>query len=294
MKNLILVIALLAVSMPQFTYAQEEYVDTTNVDDRIYYVKTYNGGEFIGTLKVNNSKEVVIITKDRGEVSIPKYQIEEIRTLESSDISEKGSYIPDQVFASRYFITTNGLPIRKGESYALYNLWGPDFQFGVADNLSVGIITSWVAFPIIGSIKYSIPLDEKNSIGLGLLAGHTVWYAGALNAGGVLPFGTITRGNRKSNISFSAGYGQVWAEGNSGGSALFSVGGMAYLNRNITFVFDSFVLTSLADGWAALVIPGLRFQRREKSAFQFGFTGVLSSEGTLPVAIPFVSWFRKF
>lgn len=272
----------------------EDYVDSTYTDSTLYIVSTYNGGQFIGYITKHDSRELTLHTSDRGEVTIPKYEIESIKKLTSKDFNRAGSYVPDQIFATRYFLTTNALPIEKGESYALYNLWGPEFQFGVADNFSVGVMTSWIAFPIVFTAKYSIELNEKNSIGIGFLGAHSLWYTGQINFGAALPFGSYTYGTRKTNISLSAGYAYVYAEGESGNAPILSVAGMAYLNKNVTFVFDSFIFPSVAGSNLSLFIPGLRFQKKDKTAFQFGFM-VASSQGIFaPIPIPFVSWFRKF
>ena len=54
----------------------------------------------------------------------------------------------------------------------MYNLWGPDFQFGVAENLSVGVMTSWLAVPVIVTAKISIPVvRDRMNIGTGALLG---------------------------------------------------------------------------------------------------------------------------
>ena len=110
---------------------------------------------------------MLIETKDRGQISIPKYQIKEMKELGQDDLSAKGEYIAPESFATRYFITTNGLPLEKRESYILWSLWGPDFEFGVTKDLSVGLMTSWIGVPIIGSIKGSIKLGPKASMALG-------------------------------------------------------------------------------------------------------------------------------
>jgi hypothetical protein len=40
------------------------------------------------------------------------------------------------------------------------SLWGPDFEFGIAENFSVGVMTTWLAYPLVGTAKYSIPLAK--------------------------------------------------------------------------------------------------------------------------------------
>lgn len=261
-------------------------VDTTKTTDNLYIIITFEGGEFIGKIISQNAREILIETRDLGQIIIPKYQIKEMKELKPGDLSSTGEYIPAQIFATRYFITTNGLPIDKGESYILLNLWGPDFQFGVGENLSVGILTTWIGVPVIGSIKYSMELGENTSLAIGGLLGTGSWAAPKF--GLALPYAGLTFGSRKSNLTFTAGYGVVWDEFDSGGEALLSVAGMTKVAKNMSFVFDSFIVP----GKLVILIPGLRFQSKDDRAFQFGFGGAVIDGDTFP--LPFVQWFKKF
>lgn len=294
MKNLNLIkktlVSLFCVLMLSAAHAQ---TDTSKV--KTYVVITNDGGEFIGEIISQDAKEVLIQTKDKGQVSIPKYQVKEIREIKDGDINTGGVYIPDEVFSTRYFLTTNGLPIKKGESYILWNLWGPDFQFGVADNLSIGVMTSWLAYPLVGTVKYSIPLSEKVNLGVGLLAGTSTWGSGEVYFGFVLPFGSVTLGDRKSNLTFSGGYGATTFYGSEGSEPLISVSGMTKVGKKVSLVFDSFIIPNTAKNntGGGIIIPGIRLQTAEDKAFQFGFAGIFADGEALPVPIPFVQWFKK-
>jgi len=140
--------------------------------------------------------------------------------------------------------------------------------------------------PLIGSIKYSTKLGENTSLAIGTLLGTGSWAAPKF--GLVLPYAGLTFGGRRSNLTFSAGYGAVWDEFDSGGEALLSVAGMTKLGKNISFVFDSFIVP----GTLVILIPGLRFQSKDDKAFQFGFGGGVFDGETFP--LPFVQWFKKF
>lgn len=246
---------------------------------------------------MQDSREVLILTDDRGEVTIPKYEIKELREIQPGDLTQTGEFIPEQVFATRYFITTNGLPIKKGESYVLWNLWGPDFQFGVGENVSVGVLTSWVGIPIIGSVKYSFQVGENAFMGVGSLLGTGSWAAPEF--GLALPYGSLTLGSRRDNINFSGGYGLVWGSGNQGGQVLLSVAGIKRMTKKASFVLDSFILPNVGGGdldagTIALILPGIRLQWKEKNAFQFGFGGLVADGELIPAPIPAVQWFMGF
>lgn len=282
---------LLALLVSTQTYAQK---DTTKT--KLFVITTNDGGEFVGEIISEDAKEVLIKTKDKGEVSVPKYQIKERKALESGDLNQSGEYIPAEVFSTRYFITTNGLPIEKGESYVQWNLWGPDFEFGVSKNLSVGVMTTWIANPIIANAKYSIPLNKKTSLGVGALLGTSTWIApGAFSV--ALPFASITNGDRRSNISFTAGYGALlFGDGvtDASGRMLLSGAGMTKVGKKVSLVFDSFIVPPKDfSGTTAILIPSLRIQTASDKAFQFGFAGVYTDSEFVPLPIPFVQWYKK-
>jgi hypothetical protein len=224
-----------------------------------------------------------------------------MKLLQNGDLGTAGSFVPNEPFATRYFITTNGLPIAKGESYITYGILGPDIQYGLADNLGVGVITSWLGSPIILTSKYSFEIDKNVNGAVGLLVGTGGWSS---SFGMAIPYGSITLGNRKSNITGSLGYGTIWGnQNNAGGRTIVSIAAMHKLSKSISLVFDSFILpptkTIIENGQTyqnnfALFLPGFRFQTSETGAFQFGFAGLNAVGETIALPFPYLQWFRKF
>lgn len=218
--------------------------------DQLYLIIKQNDTKFIGHIITYDEREILIETSDLGRIYIPKHVIKSIEPI----LEDENHYKFEEIFATRYFITTNGIPIKKGENYILWNYYGPDFQFGVAENFGVGVMTSWLATPIIGTAKYSIPLSEKANIGLGLLAGTGSWTFPDM--GLILPFVSLTYGNRVNNITLSTGYGGLFYSeetynpsaydnytkvNRSEGRVLLSVAGMAKINDKFSLVFDTFI-----------------------------------------------------
>jgi hypothetical protein len=314
-----------------FTVSAGEIIQDDPVD-KIYVITKNDGSRFVGKIISQDAREVLLETKELGQVFIPRHEIREIREVAAGEIGKEGFYTPAEVFSTRYFITTNGLPIARGETYILWNLFGPDFQVGIRDNLGVGVMTTWVGTPIIGSIKYSIPLENKWSAGLGLLAGTGSW--GMPELGIILPYAVITHGDRVKNINFSFGYGGVTYKDEeinllghyvdkqkSEGNFLMSLAGMTKLGEKASFVFDSFIVPRFGtyqttefyeiynnatgeytSGYKNvtkdkksiwILVPGLRFQTNPKTAFQFGFAGVRAEGEWFPLPFPMVQWFRK-
>jgi hypothetical protein len=263
-------------------------VDTTQtLKAKTYQITTSEGNEFFGTIISQDAKEVLIETKNMGQVSIPKYQITEIKEVESGKENGTGKR-----FSTRYFITTNGLPIKKGENYIIWNLYGPDIQFGITDHLGVGIMTSWVGIPIIGNVKYSFNLGKDVNMAVGTLVG-TGSYA-APKFAMIVPFAALTFGDSKRNINFSGGYGAVWTESEDDGRVLLSVAGMTSVSKKASLVFDSFIIPGASHSKSlSIIIPGFRLETQKGKFFQFGFAAVFQ-KGEDVVPFPMIQFFQHF
>jgi hypothetical protein len=107
-----------------------------------------------------------------------------------------------------------------------------------------------------------------------------------------VPYAALTFGDRKSNISFSGGYGAVFYEGDNNGRGLMSIAGMTKVSKKVSLVFDSFIAPkgNNTEGFSIL-IPGLRLQTDKNKTFQFGFAGLINDGQVAP--IPFVQLFTK-
>jgi hypothetical protein len=292
MKQLLLMIAATALL---FCYeiptanaqSKRQVVDTATYD----VVIKNDGTQYTGKIISNDAREVLIETKSLGRIYIPKHEIREIKKVKGSELNIGGEFVPEEVFATRYFLTTNGLPIKKGESYVDWTLLGPEIHFGVSDNFGVGVMTSWLGVPLIGTLKYSIPLNNKTNLGVGALIGTGSWAAPDYFMG--LPFTTLTFGDRRSNLNLSAGYGFVGIEGDVEGRALISLGAMTQIAKKVTFVFDSVIVPSTSESSGfAMLMPGFRWQSGPDRAFQFGFGAISVDNELIPVPIPLVQWFR--
>ncbi len=316
---------LLFLSLSASIFGQEP---TQHADTILYRIVKTDGGELIGTILKEDERELSVRTRDNRLIILPQYIVKEIIAIKSEDLSQKGEFIGEDLFSTRYFITTNGLPMKKGQNYVQWNLFGPDFQFAVTDHFGLGVMTSWLAVPIIGTAKYSFDLGNKFQFAIGTMIGTTSWISllgRDSNAGGALPFGTISVGDRRANLSFSGGYGIIWGGGDSDGRALTSVAGMIKVSPRISLVFDSFIVikgttkthteqtqnyvynpntgnyetqlvtTTIEDrkpGFG-LFIPGIRWHQSEGKAFQFGFSGISYDGDLLPFPIPMVQWYRS-
>ncbi len=302
MKTLLITFAFTLIGLS--TFAQNDSI--TKQDSNTYRILKTDGTDHIGRILSQDDREILLLTSDNRKLYIPQHVIKEIILLDTKDFNSSGDFIGEDKFSTRYFLTTNGLPIKKGEHYVQWNLFGPDFQFGLGKNVGIGIMTTWVGAPIIANIKKSFKLGENINFGVGALLGTGSW--GSPSWAGVLPFGTLTFGNRTKNITFSGGYGAVGQIGNMEGRAITSVAGMLKISPKLSLVFDSFILMGTRgeditepSGYThntgsdpvGLIIPGIRWHQTEGKAIQFGFTGIFTGDSFLPIPIPMVQWYRS-
>lgn len=293
MKNTFLLLLILSGFSFSSLHAQDIPKDSTaTVSAKIYIIKTQNGGVFMGTIVFQDSKEVVIKTNDKGEISIPKYEIKEMKELASDQLDSSGNLVFRKMFSTRYFLTTNGLAMEKGDSYTQTNLFGPEVHFAVGKSFNIGIITSWLMSPILIAAKQSFKLSDNVHLGVGALLGHGGWLIRRRRIG--LPFGALTLGNSKSNFNISYGLGMVrygglgdpWERTN-----MLSIAFMAQLSDKVSLVFDSMIFPETESGFFT---PGIRFQTEENRAFQFGVLMLGSNSNLNSFPIPMLTWFRKF
>jgi hypothetical protein len=323
----LLVVILLGISI--LFVSGQEHGDTVPANQPVKHMIIKNdNSQYTGEILYQDIREVIIRTEKLGDIAIPKHEIREIRELGEGDFRD-GIFIGTDLFTTRYFLTTNGLHVRKGESYVQWSLFGPDFQFGLADNFGVGVMTSWLAIPIIGTAKYSRQLGKNTSFAAGTLLGTGSW--AQPDFGIALPFVALTIGGRSHNVNFSTGYGLVFystetynpftdrstTEKFREGRLLFSLAGITRISPAISLVFDSFITppgpyqtrTEWEYSWGTdnyrevttterssalmIFVPGIRWHTRANAAFQFGFTGAYFDGEFVPVPIPMVQWFRK-
>lgn len=184
----------------------EILAQVTPADTNLYRVVKYNNQEYIGRILNDDGREVLLETSTLGKIYIVKSDIQSI-TIVHREIDFVGNeYRGTGVFTTRYQFSTNAFPLQKHDNYALVNLYGPEVHFSVSKNLSVGVMATWIASPIVLALKYTIPTrNEKLNFGFGTLLGS----AGYLNQGkgyGGLHWGMLTYGDRKNNVTFSLGY----------------------------------------------------------------------------------------
>jgi hypothetical protein len=180
-------------------------VDTTG--QRMVITTNFNQS-YVGQIISDDGREVLIETEDRGKIYISKANILSIKPAGSNEVV-MGEYVGEGAFTTRYAFTTNALPVKRGDNYAMLNLYGPEVHFAVSDNTSLGVMSTWLGSPMALAIKRSFATDNPM---LNFSAGALLGTSGYLNnfeGGGGLYFANATYGNRKHNLTVAAGYAHV-------------------------------------------------------------------------------------
>jgi hypothetical protein len=206
--SLIIALSIFCLFSSQQAFAQAPSTSSPATDTTKYVVTKNDGNEYVGLILSDDGREVLIETQMLGKVYIPKSDIKSIRKLDYTEDVQKGGEVSTAgVFTTRYQFTTNCFPIKKGENYAMINLYGPEVHFAVHKDFSVGVMSTWIGSPIALALKYTRgTANPKINYGVGSLLGTS----GYLNSGrgfGGLYWGMITYGDRRSNATLSVGFG---------------------------------------------------------------------------------------
>jgi hypothetical protein len=248
-----------------FSKAQQNPVDTNT-----YVVTKNNGMEYIGKILNDDGREILLETNTLGKIYITKSDIKSITLVSSRKEVVFGEYRAQGPFTTRYQFTTNAFSIKRGENYALVNLYGPEVHFSLSDRFSLGVMTTWIASPFVLAAKYALlNKSDKWHFALGTMMGTSGYLANFKGFGG-LHWGVVTYGNRLNNISFSAGYGYLktgteetieragtYIEPNFPSTyermiplrkaPLISIAGIFKVGSKASFFFDSMVLFNKQD-----------------------------------------------
>lgn len=307
MKKILLICASIALNALIALAQPAEYAN-----DR-FTITLKNGTEYIGKIISDDGREMLIQTETIGKLYVLKTDLKGIRKIDEKKVDEfeenfltGGRYLDDGPFTTRYNITTNALPIKKGENYAMTNFHGPEVHFAVSNRLNLGIMTTWIASPMAIAAKYSIPTKKPNlNFSIGTIV-MTSGYWSNFRGYGHLSFGNVTFGDRLNNLTLSAGYFSFNGPSNNPlRGPLGSVAGSFKVGPKANFIFDSMfgfidykyqmlrgVDVSEFNGRAFMVSPGMRFQSSESFAWQLSMAAVAVDEVAFPA--PFLTLFKKF
>jgi hypothetical protein len=305
--------------------AQVSPGDTTE-----YIIKLGNGNEYVGVIVQDDGREMLIQTKSLGKIYVSKTDVVSITKNDKSHaVVVDGEVWDNSTFSTRYFLTTNGLPIKKGENYYMIHLFGPEFHVAVSNSVNVGIMTTWIGAPFLFTVKKSFATKRPDiNLALGSLNGNLSFFnefKGLFS----LNFLSITKGNRENNITLSGGYvhwhngmkADLYQTNVKANGFLGSVAGSWRISKSASFIFDSMIgyLYSKRNSYEEentydanwnvvyvnrfkveknterafyMFMPGIRVMETKNRAFQFylNYTNVEDVQ----FGFPMVSWLRTF
>lgn len=289
-------------------------LEVKDCNDKI--LGAYFAGSNLGAVS-NQEKEIIIFYNLWEIIENPTYP-------DSTPISKSEELEGDQNYSgpvnsehdSRYFFAPSALPLKKGELYynTLYFL-SHDIQYGINDNLTLGMGTTIFGFPFYLTAKYSIPIQENSHLAFGDLLMVGTY---GTNFFGNLAYATYTYGNSHNN--FSIGAGHLYFKPGDGSEISSSIVGnlsgivragtyFYFLSENYLFSFQATEsatrTTQLSDGtwlfesaeyetrrniWYGLT--GIRFVRKsnELVSWQFGLTHMLFVSAKAPAPYDSPQW----
>lgn len=183
-----------------------KYGESGYVEGIQYVVTRHDEVEYIGEILNDDGHELLIKTKTIGLLYIPKFEIKSIIEINEDRSVVYNAYQPEGPFTTRYSFTTNAHPIKKGENYGMINLYGPEAHLALTDKLNIGLMTSWIASPMVLVTKYSFKKKEsKVNFSFGTMLG-TTGYLNSFKGYGGIHWLNITLGDRKNNLTLTGGY----------------------------------------------------------------------------------------
>jgi hypothetical protein len=330
---------------------------TLGQEKSLMAIKLVNGNEYVGIIEKDDGREIYVMTQSIGGIFLLKTEIQSIKPINGETQVVQGEIRDTGPFTTRYAFTTNALSIKKGENYAMLNLYGPEIHMAVSNRLSVGLMSTWIGSPLVLALKYTIPTKRPNlNFSFGNLTA-TSGYLQSFRGFGNLAFANMTFGNRLNNVTIAAGYFAYRGGGKDNFNKeasitndnyatdfndyqglpkpvhgpMLSLGGIARIGAKASFVFDSMVgffeheygeltTTTLREpNYSPLpvydpgeyrhdivlkqsnstfffIMPGMRFQREERKAFQFCLSGLVINDSGDLVSVPFpmCTWFYRF
>lgn len=277
MKHIIICL-ILSFSIFSITLAQDKE-QKSRPDSGLVVLLTNSDEEFVGTIVSEDAREVSIRLQNGKLLIIPAYTIKSTRKLSSSTLI-KGKPVFDNPHPSRYFYTPSAIPMDKGEVY-IQSVYGLAYQvqFGVTENFSIGATTTLLATPLALTAKYSIKIDEKNTLAFGGLAG-IVGYRTQTNLG--IGFGAFTHGTKESNVTFAAGYAWINTKEDNGGgnSPMMSLSGNKRLSKNLSLMGELWYLPEVGVFFGG---PCFRLYKSKKSSYDFGIWRLGKTVPFIPV-----------
>jgi len=249
---------------PSISFGQESG-DSKNekIDTNFYKIITKDNEEHFGIITKEDNDFIVLKKINLDQETIPKFAIKE------REIVDPVKLFGYKTHPTRYLYSPSAIPLKRGSGYLnmLYFL-ALQAQYGLTDNLSVGITTTPAFMPTLINVKYSHKVDDKFHIAGGAQIGR-LWYTDEQSLGVV--FGTATYGNEINNVSLNLGWGFY---GKSNENLPMATVSWAYKStEKVQFIGEFWSLFHAEGAPTVLGGPALRIKTGKNLFFDIGVVG---------------------
>ena len=192
-----------------FLFVNNSMAQSTPQDTSLRLIEKHDGTKYIAKIISDDGRELLLETEALGKLYLPKSEVKRISKIEDVGEIKDGEFREESPFTTRYAFTNNALPIKKNSHYTMVNLFGPEVHFAINDRFNIGVMSTWIGTPLVAVGKFTIPTsNEKINFSIASMIGSSGYLQSFRGFGG-LHWGTVTFGDRKNNISISAGFGYL-------------------------------------------------------------------------------------
>jgi hypothetical protein len=249
--------------------------ETNQKKDTLYMITTNDGGEFVGKIISDDGRELVIIDKAKGKVIIPKYAVKSMEIVTQKNVIGN-NIVHANPHPSRYLFSPSAIALKKGEGYMnwFYFLLF-QMQYGITENFSAGITTSWFLAPTMLNLKYTVPVSDNFCLAVGGQVGKLYITDENLVSVG---FASGTYGTNESNISLNVGYGSYHNDGIS----IATLSGVHRIGEKASIIGEFWYCQPNSGNPFFMGGPALRLYSGRKATFDIavlalGFTDKVSN-----------------
>lgn len=171
-------------------------------------IQLVDGQELTGLLQALDENEVGLKLDSGVVLRLPRSSVSRIRSVEKA---------PEDPSVSRYFFTPSAFALRAGQvNFTQTELVLSQFSLGLTNNIAVQVGTILPTWFSAGGGTPNVQLAAKvaGQITPGLRVAAGVFYFGSMTfdrtQGLLLPFGTVTLGDERTNLSVNVSTGSAF------------------------------------------------------------------------------------
>jgi hypothetical protein len=226
---------------------------------RRYRVTLRTGTTFDGELMAKQPQKLEFLTKDLGVVQIERANILRLEELTSALAKRPANWF-DIGNGNRLFFQPTARNLRRGEgSLQLISLYLLGANYGVTENVSVGVLTSVVPFIPLSDQLIAITPKVATKLSDSWYGGAGLLYLRVAGETAGIVYGNTTLGSADNNLTLGLGYGFI--SGEVGNSPVIQLGWQTRVSRRVSLVNENYFLTSAHSGLGGLYGVKINWQR---------------------------------